>query len=437
MADLSNALINFNNMLLDFYVENFRSIAYEQHFSMMANNAIRDLVQDTKELGVTRISNIAKSLNVMAFYGYNSSGKSNLMMAMNRMIFMVIQSVRLNQGEALQYEPFAFGEDWETQPTKFKVVFMKGSSIYEYSFSFNRTEIVNEQLAIKVPGRSRKVCFERNAQEVIPQKSYEDEFTFEKEMLNANRLVISLAGQLGGSVSNDVLSWFMNDFSSLSGTMDETYGAVTKNILVEETQMASVVKAFIHDLDLGFEDVSAKKIDFDQIKLPSGLPAELVAQLKSQPIIELKTEHSVYNDNGEVIGKKIVPLEEYESEGTVKLVHMSGVLARALAFGTTIAIDEFDARIHPLICQKIVDIFNNPEINTRGAQLIISTHDTNLMSNKIFRRDQISFVKQNKLKQSIVYSLMDVELPNGQAPRNDSNYEKNYLQKVYDAYEIN
>lgn len=423
-------------MLLDFYVENFRSIAHEQHFTMVANNAIRDLVNGATELGVTRISNIIKSLNVMAFYGYNSSGKSNLMMAMNRMIFMVIHSVRLNHGEALQYEPFAFGEGWESKPTKFKVVFIKESSTYEYSFSFNKTEIVNEKLVEKVPGRSRKVCFERIGREITPQKFYEEEFTFDKEKLNDNRLVISLAGQLGGSVSNNVLGWFMNDFSSLSGTMDETYGAVTKNILVEDTQLASVVKAFIHELDLGFEDLSAKKIDFDQIKLPPGLPADLVAQIKSQPIIELKTEHLVYDRDGNVVDKRVVPLEEYESEGTVKLVHMSGVLAKALAFGETIAIDEFDARIHPLICQRIVDMFNDPKLNKRGAQLIISTHDTNLMSNKIFRRDQISFVKQNNVKQSIVYSLMDVELPNGQAPRNDSNYEKNYLQRVYDKINI-
>lgn len=419
-------------MLLDFYVENFRSIAHEQHFTMRANNAIRDLVRGDTELGVTRISDIAKSLNVMAFYGYNSSGKSNLMMAMNRMIYIVVHSVRLNQGELLQYDPFAFGEDWESRPTKFKVVFMKDSSTYEYSFAYTRAAIEYEQLAVKVPGRSRKVCFERTRQEVTTQKQYEEEFTFDREKLNANRLVVSLAGQLGGSVSNEVLGWFMNDFSSLSGTMDETYGAVTKNILVEDSQMAKVVKAFIQELELGFEDVSAKKIEFDQIKLPPGLPAELVSQIKSQPIIELKTEHLVYDNEGNVINKKEVPLEEYESEGTVKLVHMSGVLAKALTFGTTIAIDEFDARIHPLICQKIVDIFNDPELNARGAQLIISTHDTNLMSNKTFRRDQISFVKQNGLKQSIVYSLMDVTLSKGQAPRNDSNYEKNYLQNAYD-----
>lgn len=419
-------------MLLDFYVENFRSIAHEQHFTMMANNAIRDLVKEDKELGVTRISNIAKSLNVMAFYGYNSSGKSNLMMAMNRMIYIVIHSVRLNQGESLQYDPFAFGEDWESKPTRFKAAFTKDNSTYEYSFAYNRTAIEYEQLAIKVPGRSRKVCFERIGQEVTTQKPYEEEFSFDKEKLNANRLVVSLAGQLGGEVSNDVLSWFMNEFSSLSGTMDDTYGAVTKNILVEDSQMAKIVKTFIHDLELGFEDVSAKKLEFDQIKLPPGLPAELVAQLRTQPIIELKTEHLVYDNEGNAISKKEVPLEEYESEGTVKLVHLSGVLAKALAFGTTIAIDEFDARIHPLICQKIVDIFNDPDTNTRGAQLIISTHDTHLMSNKTFRRDQISFVKQNNVKQSIIYSLMDVELPNGQAPRNDSNYEKNYLQNAYD-----
>ena len=420
-------------MLLDYYVENFRSIAQEQHVSLEANNAIRDLSDENGERGVTRISPYAKYLNVMAFYGYNSSGKTNLLLSMNRMMTMVLQSVKLNPGELLPYEPFEFGTNWDQKPTRFKVVFMKDSNTYEYEFAYNKTTIVSEQLSVKIPGRSKKVCFERNEQEVITYKPFDDEFTFDKEKLNPNRLVISLSGQLGGSVSHEVLSWFMNDFNAVSGSIDETYGSYTKNTLVENSLMSAKIQEFIHQFDLGFESVSAKRIDFDQIQLPSGLPTEFIAQLKSQPIIELKTEHNVYDENGLLSGKKTVSMNDCESEGTIKLVHMSGVLAKALYTGSTIAIDEFDARIHPLICQKIVDIFNSPESNPMGAQLIISTHDTNLMSSKTFRRDQICFVKQNAIKHSIVYSLLDVVLPNGQPPRTDSNYEKNYLQQLYDS----
>lgn len=420
-------------MLLDYYVENFRSIAKEQHVTLEANNAIRDLSDENGERGVTRISPYAKYLNVMAFYGYNSSGKTNLLLSMNRMITMVLQSVKLNPGELLPYEPFEFGTNWDQKPTRFKVVFMKDSNTYEYEFAYNRDSIVYEQLSVKIPGRSKKTCFERINQEVTSYKPYEDEFSFEKEKLNKNRLVISLSGQLGGSVSHEVLSWFMDNFNAVSGSWDETYGSYTKNTLLENSLMSQKIQEFIHQFELGFENVSAKKIDFDQIQLPSGLPADLIAQLKSQPIIELKTEHNVYDEDGQIVSKKVVSMNDCESEGTIKLVHMSGVLAKALYTGSTIAIDEFDARIHPRICQQIVDIFNNPESNRMGAQLIISTHDTNLMSSKTFRRDQICFVKQNVLKHSIVYSLLNVVLPNGQPPRTDSNYEKNYLQQLYDS----
>lgn len=420
-------------MLLEFCVGNFRSIGNIQNVSFVANNAIRDIPKESDlEYGLHKASKVFNTLKVMAFYGYNSSGKSNLFMAMNRMIRVVVESVRLNEGEKLPYEPFAFGEDWDAKPTYFKTVFIKESSTYEYSFSYNNRAIISENLYVKKPGRSRKMCFTRNELNVSINDIYEKEFHVEKEKLNANRLFLSLVGQLGGAIANEVLGWFRNDFNAMSGSIDESYGSYTKKALVENSVMSAEIKHFIDNFDLGFKDVLARKIDLDQLQFPAGIPSEILAHLKSQPYIELSTKHLVYDNNGEVKSEMIVPLDDYESEGTIKLVHMSGVLARALHYGMTIAIDEFDARIHPRICQQIVELFNSSKSNPLGAQLLITTHDTNLLSNKIFRRDQICFVKQDESAHTIVYPLLDVTMPNGQAPRSDSNYERNYLQGTYD-----
>ncbi|MCR5049814.1 MAG: ATP-binding protein [Paludibacteraceae bacterium] len=420
-------------MLLDYYVENFRSIGGEQHVSLSANNGIRDTPKEgDPDYGVHRASSLVKYVKVMAFYGYNSSGKTNLFLSMNRMKSMIIHSIRLNDGEHLPYEPFSFGGDWENKPTSFRVVFMKDTATYEYGFSYNANAIVSEQLYLKIPGRSRKLCFNREYSKIEPDEAYMAEFSVDAKQLNANRLLISLAGQLGGQVSNEVLGWFRTEFDALSGSRDESFGAYTQKVLLENASMASEVKEFIGKFNLGFNDLWAKQIDVDQIQFPAGIPAEILAQIKSQPIIELNTKHAVYDEQGKVLSERSVSLDNYESEGTIKLVHMSGVLARALHDGSTIAIDEFDARIHPNICKEIVNIFNSSESNPHGAQLLITTHDTNLMSNKIFRRDQICFVKQDCCAHSIVYPLMEVTLANGQAPRNDSNYEKNYLSGLYD-----
>jgi AAA15 family ATPase/GTPase len=419
-------------MLLEFSVENFRSIGYRQKVSFVANNAIHDMPKESEpEYGITRVSNVLKTLNVMAFYGHNSSGKSNLFMAMNRMIKMVVDSVRLNEGEALPYEPFAFSNEWSKKPTSLGLVFMQENSTYEYCFSYNENSIVSEKLSIKVPGRSRKDCFIREGLELIVDNAYSSEFLIDKEKLNPNRLLISLVGQLGGQTANDVLGWFIRDFDALSGSMDESYGSYTKHALIDGGVMSEKIKDFIRYFDLGFTDISAKKIDVDKIQFPSGLPVEIVNQLKSKPIIELMSTHICFDEQGNK-GSKVVSLDDFESEGTIKLVHMSGVLVRALHLGSTIAIDEFDARIHPKVCKKIVELFNSPETNPKGAQLFITTHDTNLMTNTNFRRDQISFVKQDERAYTVIYPLLDVVLPNGHTPRSDSNYERNYLLGLYD-----
>ena len=122
-----------------------------------------------------------------------------------------------------------------------------------------------------------------------------------------------------------------------------------------------------------------------------------------------------------------------ESEGTKKIIEMSGPIFSTLLGGTILLVDELDAKLHPLLTRQIINLFNNPEVNKKGAQLIFATHDTNLLNTKTFRRDQIWFTEKNKTAATDLYSLVEFKDVNGTKIRNDRSLEKDYINGRYGA----
>jgi AAA15 family ATPase/GTPase len=98
-----------------------------------------------------------------------------------------------------------------------------------------------------------------------------------------------------------------------------------------------------------------------------------------------------------------------------------------LKHGRVLFIDEFDARLHPLITHEIIRLFNSTKLNRNNAQLVFATHDTNLLSNKLFRRDQIWFTEKDKFGATHLHSLVEYKI------RNDASFEKNYINGKYGA----
>ena len=92
----------------------------------------------------------------------------------------------------------------------------------------------------------------------------------------------------------------------------------------------------------------------------------------------------------------------------------------------TLIIDEFDSRFHPLLTKKIVELFNSE--SNKNSQLIFTTHDTNLLSSEILRRDQIDFVEKDKYGASHLYTLVEIK-----GVRNNASFEKDYIQGKYGA----
>lgn len=418
-------------MVTSFKVENYRSIDDEITLSFEASTGIKDM--DNKGFSVAAGLHI---LNSMAFYGANSSGKSNIFKAIGRMKNIVIQSVRLNDGEQLPYDPFLLS-DKQMRPTRFEITFIDGSDKYIYGFRYTALRIEEEWLIAKFPKRSQKTLLKRTIENIeIDEQNFNEGIAIKSGSipLNSNRLFVSLAAQLGGKVSKRILEWFRIKINVVSGLRDNSFSQVTKEMLHCNTEYKADILHFIGSMDVGFVDVTTEQEKIDEMKLPKGLPVELIASLKEHPLITAYSRHEKYNSEGMTVGTVDFNIEDKESDGTKKLFNLSGPIIDTLKNGKTILIDEMDAQLHPLLSREIVNLFNNPDSNLNGAQLIFTTHDTNLLSKKQLRRDQVVFVEKERLSNMTrVTPMMTIKLENGSKPRTDSNYEKNYLEGKYGA----
>ena len=118
---------------------------------------------------------------------------------------------------------------------------------------------------------------------------------------------------------------------------------------------------------------------------------------------------------------------EYESAGTIALLGLLGPLLKRLKEGGVLLIDELNSTLHPLISRELIRLFSRAETNPGKAQLLFSTHDTNLLSNKILRRDQIWFAEKDEQGATHIFSLAEIKV------RSSENFESGYLHGRFGA----
>ena len=393
-------------MLCQFTVKNFKSIRDEITFDMQAA-AISEhedrIIKDTDE---------ELYLPVSAIYGPNGGGKSNVLEALHSLVTKVLRPLYATSNneeiamkmKKLVIEPFAFDEDTRNAPTEFELFFRTELAEYRYKINVKREVIEYERLdRIKLETGRRSALFERNEDEIMLKGAFVKLKT--SDDLSDTLPLLSYLGitYSKNEVVQDVLHWFNEeiDFLNYGNPMQELKMAISRSENVK-----GLMLQMIQEMDLDIVDFRVEEKEDDRI--------------------EVYTKHIVNECEAEL------NLFD-ESSGTRKLFGLLPFVAKSLLRGTTLVIDELDAKIHPVLLKYLIMTFSNMEKNKKGAQLIFTSHDLSTMNSEVFRRDEIWFVAKGTYQDTKLYSLVEFKNKKGESVRKDAKFDKQYLEGKYGA----
>ena len=420
-------------MLVEFRVENFRSIRESATLSMIATR----LDSSDEKLGRDNVIPVKKNLSLIrsaVIYGANASGKSNVLKAFAFMKEFVQRSANDSQAdESIAAEPFLLRLDTRDQPSTFEAVFLLDGIQYRYGFSVTKKEVVAEWL-YHTPTIREAELFTRDLESGIrvPTHSKFKEGHGLEKRTRPNALFLSVAAQFNGEIANRIRNWFVHEWCDLVLLSDSTLPVESlTEVCITEGYYPSTIKKLLKTFDLGITDLSVK----EETLSPFLKELSNLTPIRS-PKKKIYTRHVVRDNKNNPVAEEDFPLMGMESDGTQKIIGMLGPILASLSHGVMVFADEIDARLHPLMTAAIIRLFNSPETNPKNAQLICATHDTNLLDRRLLRRDQIYFTeKENDATR--LYSLAEFKLPmrtgEGRTVRGDASYERDYIQGRYGA----
>jgi uncharacterized protein len=414
-------------MLIGFSVGNYKSFKDTVTFTMVAAPINGE---DTKldENNIFQINDELSLLKSAAIYGANASGKSNIVAAINFMKFFALNSSKEGQiSEPIDVESFRLSTQTEKEPSFFEIVFSLEGKIYRYGFEVDTNQVISEWLFYRQKTKEFNL-FERESDSFKLANTSFKEGKGVTDKTRNNALFLSVVAQFNGKTAKKILTWFRG-LNIISGLNDLGYRDYTIRSF-ENNHHKDGILQLVKRLDLGIDDIQIEKIPITESLLPKNLSEELrnlILRSHEAEIKAIKTVHLKYNAEEQLNSIELFDVEDNESEGTKKLFYLAGPLIETLKTGEILVIDELDSRFHPLITCAIISLFNSQETNPNNAQLIFTTHDTNLLSNQLFRKDQIWFTEKYRQGATHLYSLVEYKISK------DASLEKDYIRGKYGA----
>lgn len=407
-------------MIVQFSVENFLSIKERQVFSMLASSD--KTISGNLLEGVKANENYLKSAVI---YGANASGKSNIIKAINVVIMMLNNSNNMQPGQKLPIVPFRLDPEYINKPSSFEFILVIDGIKYAYGFKADENKVYEEYL-YSYPNKKETKIFERtNVDEydfTLSEKSLKDLATKNLE----NKFFLATATTWNYEKTKPVFDYLTRrigvlfDYNQLRGFSFDAY----KNDTTGRLKEFSI--NLLNEADININDFEVNDKEMTETDLAM-IPPEIRGLIpKSIRGFQVTTSHSVENENGK--SESVTFNFEDESLGTQNIFILNPILMNVLENGNTLFVDELDKSLHPFLVKYIIKIFNSEEYNKKGAQLIFNTHDTNLLSLNLFRRDQIWFTEKDYKKgATVLYPLDDFPV------RKTENVEKGYLNGRYGA----
>jgi AAA15 family ATPase/GTPase len=416
-------------MFIAFNFGNFRSFRDLQQLSLEAM-PLRTNDDGLSENNVFNSSGL-RLVKTKAIFGGNASGKSNLVKAIAAFHNLVSRSVAQESiPEQIWNERFQLITEWDSQPIFFQHVFVLDKSIYRYGFQIVNGIISYEWLYSGYKNKEIEY-FMRSPEGLVVNEEFfaaDDRFIrqdgeVENELFRKDSLYLTAAA-LNGNKLLGKLRGKIRTIMLVDGVYDASAAqyAMTHFIDGPKAKKEALVK-LLAAADTGIEELEISEMP-DHL-IDHNLKNSL-GERSDKKIVSLFSSHPVFDWDGVRMDNKAVPFGEWESEGTGKLLGIGALVLDALGDGRTIIIDEFDARFHPNLTLKIVQLFHDSKTNPKNAQLLFVTHDSGLLRRAELRRDQIWFVNKDRYGISTGVNLIEFK-----GVRKDASYEKEYLNGTY------
>ncbi len=395
-------------MLIEFSVSNFRSFKNKVILSMFSKRN-KELIEQTFDLN----KNI-KLLKSIVIYGSNSGGKSNLLTAFSYLEYLILKSFNSDGEKVIKNEYYLFDEKFKKIPTEFVIDFYQNNIYFRYSLSTLNKKVYYECLEVKEKNKKNIKLFERNQQKFNISKDFEFAQKYSEDVAEDVLLVSNIFRTENNYIKN-FKEWFLKlEMLNYGDTFYEIFqNKVNIKKIKNDATYKKELLSFLKGADEEIIDLSFKTI------------THLDEEGNEEKEDVLVYSHKLENSQDKLLEVSIQKL----SDGTQKILKLFDNLYSLKEKGGILFVDELDAKLHPLLVEKVVEYVQNH----KNSQLIITLHNHYLLDNQKFRRDAIYFVKKingtSKLK-----TLYDLKDKNGNRVRNDALYHKEYLDKKYDKY---
>jgi AAA15 family ATPase/GTPase len=393
-------------MLLRFKVENYKSLYREQEFSMVP---------------VKAKSPTQEALPAAIIYGANASGKSNLVTALNFM-FTAIRHPNFSNitSDGWDIPKFRLRGEANFEPTTFEVDILVDKVRYNYGFEINN-EVVRREWLFGFPNKRPVRYFERFEGSPI---------RFGDQLKGRNRDLEKLAGAKGiflafaGAVQHEQLTPIWRFFVQ---SMFVSASPMNANTLADRLGKYETIDpriiSFLKETSSGI--VSHR---FQEVRRPkrvlTGNPFANVMNGLQRAAADLDTGEVAQRlelGHASDLGEPVYFSPNLESSGTTRLLLLLERTFLALDWGMLLVVDEIDLSLHTRVCEAIFQLFTDPRINTKGAQIVATTHDTNLICSPQLGRDQVWFAEKDAHGATEIYPLSDFKV------RENDNFERGYL----------
>lgn len=409
-------------MLIDFSIENYLSIKNRLNFSLVESDD-----EEGSKIKIHRANGYLNLLPAITIYGFNASGKSNFLkaldMAKNQIVFSKISNPEKLGIDIFQYKPFKLSDAYRDKPTSYQLRAVVDNYIYDYQVRYDKNSIIYERLSSFDSEENYNLLFDRTYNDFTLDISIDEDIL--RKIMGPHISKRPLIGSVSifDERVESFINWVENDLIIIKNNFDsrENIQKTTRYLLEKGDIFHAKLLRMLSDIS--YSNISSIQTQsLSQALQDSDIDETIKNELRESSLYNSIRQNSTGRDDAdseamtlntfkrgldvEGNSKDVIFNLFEESEGTIKIYALYAYIYDALYNGKTLVIDEMTSYIHPLVSQYIIGLFQNP-VENKSGQLITTTHTTDLLEMKSLRRDQV-YITDMDFNETTIYSLADI-----------------------------